>query len=62
MQAAQEHLQSQGMTIRPEDQARLSPLQHKHLYVLGRFSFTLPDPISSGKLRPLAIEGWDEEA
>jgi len=46
----------------PEDRARLSPLQHRHLNVLGRFSFALADPIASGKLRPLNIEGEDEEA
>lgn len=62
MQAAQEHLQAEGMTIHPEDQARLSPLQHKHLNVLGRFSFALADPIASGKLRPLNLEQWDETA
>ncbi|MCG8557380.1 MAG: transposase, partial [Proteobacteria bacterium] len=59
MQAAQEHLQSEDMTIHPEDQARLSPLQHKHLNVLGRFSFALADPIASGELRPLNLEPWD---
>ncbi len=62
MQAAQEYLQAEGMTIHPEDQARLSPLQHKHLNVLGRFSFALADPIASGKLRPLNLEQWDETA
>lgn len=62
LQAALEHLQAEGMTIRPEDQARLSPLQHKHLNVLGRFSFALADPIASGELRPLNFEAWDGEA
>jgi TnpA family transposase len=60
MQAALEHLQAEGMTIYPEDQARLSPLQHKHLNVLGRFSFALADPIASGELRPLNLEPWNE--
>jgi TnpA family transposase len=62
MQAAQEYLQANGMTIHPEDQARLSPLQHKHLNVLGRFSFALAEPIASGELRPLNLEPWDETA
>ncbi len=57
MQAAQEHLQFEGMKIHPEDQARLSPLQHKHVNVLGRFSFALADPIARGELRPLNIDG-----
>ena len=62
LQAALEHLQSEGMEIAPEDRARLSPLQHKHIHVLGRHSFALADPIASGKLRPLNTEGTDEEA
>ena len=62
LQAALEHLQSEGMDIDPEDRARLSPLQHKHIHVLGRHSFALADPIASGNLRPLNTEGWDEEA
>src|SRR5215211_4847534 len=61
LQAALEHLRSEGVDIYPEDQARLSPLQHRHLNVLGRYSFALADPVASGKLRPLTIEGWDEE-
>ena len=62
LQAALDHLQSEGMKINPEDRARLSPLQHKHIHVLGRHSFALADPIASGKLRPLNMEGTDEEA
>ena len=62
MQATLEHLQSEGVNIHSEDQAWLSPLQHRHLNVLGRYSFALADPVASGKLRPLNIEGWDEEA
>jgi len=62
MQATLEHLQSEGVDIHSEDQARLSPLHHRHLNVLGRYSFALADPVASGKLRPLNIEGWDEEA
>ncbi len=62
MQAALEHLQSEGVASQPEDRARLSPLQHRHLNVLGRYSFALADPVTSGKLRPLNIEEWDEVA
>ena len=53
---------SEGVDIHAEDQARLSPLQHRHLNVLGRYSFALADPVASGKLRPLNIEGGDTEA
>ena len=62
LQAALAHLQSEGMDINPEDRARLSPLQHKHIHVLGRHSFALADPIASGELRPLNVEGWEDEA
>ncbi len=33
--------------------ARLSPLLHKHINMLGRHDFTLPDCITAGELRPL---------
>jgi TnpA family transposase len=62
MQAALKHLQSEGVESQPEDRARLSPLQHRHLNVLGRYSFALADPVTSGKLRPLNIEERDEAA
>jgi TnpA family transposase len=62
MQAALKYLQSEGMDSQPEDRARLSPLQHRHLNVLGRYSFALADPVTSGKLRPLNIEERDEAA
>ncbi len=61
MQAGLEHLQSEGADIQPDDRARLSPLQHRHLNVLGRYSFALSEPIASGNLRPLNIDEWDEE-
>jgi len=37
----------------PEDVARLSPLGHEHINVLGRYSFALADRIAHGELRPL---------
>ena len=33
--------------------ARLSPLGHGHVNMLGRYSFTLPDSVARGELRPL---------
>ena len=33
--------------------ARLSPLGHGHVTMLGRYSFTLPDSVARGELRPL---------
>jgi hypothetical protein len=49
------------MVIHPEDRARLSPLQHKHINVLGRYSFALADPIAQGELRPLNLGGGDDD-
>lgn len=53
MQAALDHLQNQPGKIREEDEARLSPLVHGHLNVLGRYSFTLNEQVKNGQLRPL---------
>jgi TnpA family transposase len=53
MQAALDHLQNQPGKIREEDEARLSPLVHGHLNVLGRYSFSLNEQVKNGQLRPL---------
>lgn len=50
--AAVAQLRAEGHEIRDEDVARLSPLKHKNLNVLGRYSFTASAP-ASGRLRPL---------
>lgn len=39
--------------VRPEDVARLSPLGFRHLNMLGRYAFTLPEFVARGELRPL---------
>ncbi|MEU6756771.1 hypothetical protein [Streptomyces sp. NPDC046685] len=41
-----------GLEIRDEDITRLSPLKHRKLNVLGRYSFTASTPVGGG-LRPL---------
>ena len=45
------------IVVSPEAQAlnnRLpSPLGHKHVNMLGRYTFTLPDTVAKGELRPL---------
>lgn len=33
--------------------ARLSPLTHEHINMLGRYAFILPEPVARGELRPL---------
>ena len=44
------HLQN---IIRDEDLARLSPLVHGHINMLGRYSFAMPETVARGELRPL---------
>jgi TnpA family transposase len=44
-------LRAQGYPVRDEDAARLSPLGHAHINMLGRYTF--PPPSSAQRLRPL---------
>ena len=53
MDAAWSHLRAQGVSVKPEDMARLSPLGSKHFNVLGRYHFELSDAVRRGELRPL---------
>ena len=53
MDAALAQLRIEGFYVRPEDVARLSPLGPKHINMLGRYAFTLPEMVSRGELRPL---------
>ncbi|MFJ6438571.1 Tn3 family transposase [Streptomyces sp. NPDC091416] len=60
--AAVAQLRAEGHEILDEDVARLSPLVHKNLNVLGRYSFTASTP--KGGLRPLRdpdAVGLDED-
>ncbi|EPH46648.1 putative Transposase for transposon [Streptomyces aurantiacus JA 4570] len=50
--AAVAQLKAEGHELRDEDIARLSPLKHRNLNVLGRYSFTASTP-AAGALRPL---------
>ena len=52
IEAALEQLRAEGYEIRPEDVARLSPLQTHHLNVLGRYSFFLAEAVAKGGMRP----------
>jgi len=62
MQAALDHLREQGEDVKEEDEARLSPLSHKHVNMLGHYSFTLAEQVLNGQLRPLKqpseLDGW----
>ena len=53
MQEALDHLRNQFIDVREEDEARLSPLGHKHINVLDHYSFTLMEQVMNGQLRPL---------
>ena len=48
-----DHIRETGQNLNPEDVMRLSPLQHEHLNVLGRYHFNLPEPLKQGQYRPL---------
>ena len=51
--AALDRLRAEGHPVRDEDVARLSPLGFEHINMLGRYAFTLPEPVARGELRPL---------
>jgi hypothetical protein len=54
MDAALNQLIAEGHEARPEDVARLfAPRAFKHINMLGRYAFTLPDIVARGELRPL---------
>ena len=53
MQAALDHLRQKSFELREEDEARLSPLGHGHVNILGHYSFILAENIMNGELRPL---------
>ncbi len=55
------HLREQGTEVRDEDLARVSPLMHAHVRVLGRYHFRLDEAVAGGGLRPLRdLEAVDE--
>jgi hypothetical protein len=53
MDAALRQLRKEGLAVRDEDVARLSPLGYEHINMLGRYAFSLPDRIAPGELPPL---------
>lgn len=53
MDVAVRHLQNTGYEVQSEDLVRLSPLEHRNINVLGRYTFTLPEAVARGQLRPL---------
>lgn len=60
-QALEEHQATEGA---PEsgNVARLSPLLHEHVNMLGRYDFTLSERMAAGELRPLRdLANWQEQ-
>ena len=53
MNEAVDSLNSQGDGVNIEDLVRLSPLIHKHINFLGRYSFSVAESIMRGNLRSL---------
>jgi len=53
MDRALDHLRAQGLEIAPDDIARLSPLGHIHINMLGRYYFELAEALKEGGFRPL---------
>ncbi|SNR94448.1 Tn3 transposase DDE domain-containing protein [Hymenobacter mucosus] len=62
LQQALEYQQALVEPPEPGDVARLSPLLHEHINMLGRYDFTLPAGIAAGELRPLRDPtSWEEQ-
>lgn len=53
MQEALSWMRSKGEETGVEDIARLSPLMHGHINMLGHYTFTLPEDILKGEQRAL---------
>ena len=53
MQEALSHLRKSWEVPEDEHLARLSPLMHGHINMLGNYTFSLPDDILKGEMRPL---------
>jgi len=60
MEAALTQLRANGVGVRDEDVAGVSPLLHDHINMLGRYSFSVPDSVAKGELRPLRNPANDE--
>ena len=58
MQEAIKLLRARGEIINEEDVAKLSTLLSKHINILGKYSFVLPESVRDGKLRELDNENF----
>ncbi|MDY7549136.1 Tn3 family transposase [Glaciimonas sp. CA11.2] len=57
MEAILNKLRCEGYVVIDEDVARLSPLIHEHINMMGRYSFAVPESVLRGELRPLRSPG-----
>ena len=46
-------LRMEGYPMNDEDVSRLSPLLYEHINMLGRYSFSVPESVVKGELKPL---------
>jgi TnpA family transposase len=53
IQAAINKLRADGQPVEEANIARLSPLAWRHINFLGRYDFSVPEPVARGELRPL---------
>ena len=54
MEQALALIRQRGTTVLDDDVARLSPLGHDHITMLGHYSFEVPEVVAQGHLRPLS--------
>ena len=60
MEVVLNQLRAEGYPVREEDVLRLSPLIYSHINMMGRYSFSVPEIVANGELRPLR-DPADEE-
>jgi TnpA family transposase len=58
-EAALNQLEFDGYSVKKHDIPHVSPLQYKHINVMGRYSFAMAESVAKGKLRPLNIQDDD---
>src|SRR6266404_1833376 len=61
MEAALNQLRLEGYQVWEADVAKLSPLIHDHINMLGRYSFAMPETVARCELRPLRNPAVDQE-
>jgi TnpA family transposase len=61
MDVALNQLRAEGYPVEDADLARLSPLLHEHINMLGRYFFSIPEAVAKGNLRPLRDPNDDNQ-